>query len=475
MKLFINGSWCSSSSGNTIEKLSPVTGKKMYNFPAATKDDVDNAIDAAYDSWEKWYSSGSVSRSKIIYKAKDLIEKNRKQLEDILVKENGKIRPEAVGEVDGVIDQLQYYAEFARKITGDIVEGEKANRKILQYKVPYGVVVAITPWNFPAAMVARKIAPALMTGNSVVLKPSSDTPGSAEFLVKMFLKAGIPKGVLNLVTGKGSEIGDYIIAHKKVSLVSMTGSTFTGQRIMEKASSNMAKLILELGGKAPFMVWEDADLNTALKVFMWAKYSNSGQSCIAAERLYVHERVFDKFMKMIAEASRKLTVGDPEKAKMGPLINKAALANMSKYVDEAKAEGGKVITGGGKPKLSKELKEGYFYEPTIVTGVSQESKLFQEEIFGPVIGAAKVSSFDEMLEKANDSKYGLASYLFTKDFKLANKAAEAVRFGELYINMPGPEASQGYHTGFRLTGQAGEGSKYGIAEYLKLKNVYIEY
>ncbi|ASI13627.1 NAD-dependent aldehyde dehydrogenase [Candidatus Mancarchaeum acidiphilum] len=475
MKLFINGSWCSSSSGNTIEKLSPVTGKKMYNFPAATKDDVDNAIDAAYNSWEKWYSLGSVSRSKIIYKAKDLIEKNRKQLEDILVKENGKIRPEAVGEVDGVIDQLQYYAEFARKITGDIVEGEKANRKILQYKVPYGVVVAITPWNFPAAMVARKIAPALMTGNSVVLKPSSDTPGSAEFLVKMFLKAGIPKGVLNLVTGKGSEIGDYIIAHKKVSLVSMTGSTFTGQRIMEKASSNMAKLILELGGKAPFMVWEDADLNTALKVFMWAKYSNSGQSCIAAERLYVHERVFDKFMKMIAEASRKLTVGDPEKAKMGPLINKAALANMSKYVDEAKAEGGKVITGGGKPKLSKELKEGYFYEPTIVTGVSQESKLFQEEVFGPVIGAAKVSSFDEMLEKANDSKYGLASYLFTKDFKLANKAAEAVRFGELYINMPGPEASQGYHTGFRLTGQAGEGSKYGIAEYLKLKNVYIEY
>ncbi len=475
MKLFINGLWCDSSSGNTIEKLSPVTGKKMYEFPAATKDDVDDAIDAAYDSWEKWNSLGSVSRSKVIYKAKELIEKNRKQLEDILVNENGKIRAEAIGEVDGVIDQLQYYAEFARKITGDIVEGEKSNRKILQYKVPYGVVIAITPWNFPAAMVARKIAPALMAGNSVVLKPSSDTPGSAEFIVKMFIKAGVPKGVLNLVTGKGSEIGDYIISHKKVSLISMTGSTFTGQRIMEKASSNMSKLILELGGKAPFMVWEDADLNTALKVFMWAKYSNAGQSCIAAERLYVHEKVFDKFMKMIADASSKLTVGDPEKASMGPLINKAALANMSKYVEEAEASGGKVITGGGKPKLSKELKGGYFYQPTIVTGVSQKSKLFQEEVFGPVIGAAKVSSFDEMLKKANDSKYGLASYLFTKDFKLANLAAESVRFGELYINMPGPEASQGYHTGFRMTGQAGEGSKYGIEEYLKLKNVYIEY
>ncbi len=475
MKLFINGTWCDSSNGNTIKKLSPVTGKEMYEFPAASKDDVDNAIDSAYDSWEKWYSLGSVKRSKIIYKAKELIEKNRKQLEDILVNENGKIRPEAIGEVDGVIDQLQYYAEFARKITGDIVEGEKSNRKILQYKVPYGVVVAITPWNFPAAMVARKVAPALMTGNSVILKPSSDTPASAEFIVKMFIEAGIPKGVLNLVTGKGSEIGDYLVSHKKVSLVSMTGSTFTGQKIMEKASSNMAKLILELGGKAPFMVWEDADLNVALKVFMWAKYSNAGQSCIAAERLYVHEKVFDKFMKMIVDASKNLTVGDPEKAKMGPLINNTALSNMSKYVEEAEAEGGKVLIGGEKPKLSKELSEGYFYKPTIVTEVSQKSKLFQEEVFGPVIGAAKVSTFDEMLEKANDSKYGLASYLFTKDFKLANKAAEEVRFGELYINMPGPEASQGYHTGFRLTGQAGEGSKYGISEYLKLKNVYIEY
>ncbi len=475
MKLFIDGSWSDSSSGSTIEKLSPVTGAKMYDFPAATKEDVNRAIDAAYTSWEKWYSMGSVNRSRIIYKAKDLIERNRKQLEDILVKENGKIKPEATGEVGGVIDQLQYYAEFARKITGDIVEGENGNRKILQYRVPYGVVVAITPWNFPAAMVVRKMAPALMTGNSVVLKPSSDTPGSAEFIVRMFVKAGVPKGVVNLVTGKGSEIGDYIISHKHVSLVSMTGSTSTGQRIMEKASSNMAKLILELGGKAPFMVWEDADLATALKVFMWAKYSNAGQSCIAAERLYVHEKVFDKFMKMAVEASKRLSVGNPNEAGMGPLINKAALDNITKYVSEAEEEGGKVITGGGKPKLAGSLKNGYFYQPTIVTGVGQKSRLFQEEIFGPVIGAAKISSVEDMFEKANDSRYGLASYLFTKDLGLANRAAEAIRFGELYINMPGPEASQGYHTGFRMTGQAGEGSKYGIAEYLKLKNIYLEY
>lgn len=475
MKLFIDGAWGDSSSGSTIEKLSPVTGEKMYDFPAATKDDVGKAIDAAYDSWEKWYALGSVKRSQILYKVKELIMKNRRQLEDILVKENGKIRSESIGEVDGVLDQLQYYAEYARKVNGDIVEGETSSRKILQYRVPYGVVVAITPWNFPAAMVMRKMAPALITGNSVVVKPSSDTPGSAEFIVKMFAAAGMPKGVVNLVTGKGSEIGDYIISHKHVSLVSMTGSTSTGQRIMEKASANMAKLILELGGKAPFIVWEDADLQLALKVFMWAKYWNSGQSCIAAERLYVHEKVFDKFMRMAANVSRRLTVGSPERAKMGPLINKAALDTVSKYVSEAELEGGKVIVGGRRPKLPGALKNGYFYSPTIVTGVKQKSNLFQEEIFGPVIGAAKVSSIEEMFEKANDSKYGLASYLFTKDLSLANKAAENIRFGELYVNMPGPEASQGYHTGFRMTGQAGEGSRYGVAEYLKLKNVYIEY
>lgn len=475
MKLFIDGSWMDSSSGSTIDKISPVTGSKMYSFPAATKDDVGRAIDAAYDSWEGWYSLGSVKRSNVLYKVKELVQKNRNQLEDIIVKENGKVRSEAVGEVDGVLDQLQYYAEFARKITGEIVEGESSDRKIFQYKVPYGVVVAITPWNFPAAMVVRKMAPALLTGNSVVVKPSSDTPGSAEFLVKMFVKAGIPKGVVNFVTGKGSEIGDYIVSQKHVSLISMTGSTSTGQRIMEKASANMAKIILELGGKAPFVVWRDADLKEALKVFMWAKYWNSGQSCIAAERLYVHEKVFDKFLKMVTDASKKLSVGDPEKAKMGPLINKAALDNISKYVEEAKSEGGKVVTGGKKPKLSGKLSKGYFYEPTVVTGVGQKSELFQDEIFGPVIGADHVSSIDEMLDKVNDSKYGLASYMFTKDVSLIGRASEEIRFGELYINMPGPEASQGYHTGFRMTGQAGEGSIHGINEYLKLKNVYMQY
>ncbi len=475
MKLLINGEWVNSSNEGELNKYNPSTGNLYGKFPAATKDDVDRAIDAAEESFEKWYSMGSVARSKIIYKAKELIEKSRSELEKLLQDENGKTTIEARQETDGVIDQLQYYAEFARKITGEIVEGDTPTRKIFQYKVPYGVVVALTPWNFPAAMVARKLAPALMTGNSVIVKPSSDTPFTAEWIVKKFQEAGVPKGVLNFITGKGSEIGDYIVEHKKVGLVTMTGSTSTGQRIMSKASGNMAKLVLELGGKAPFMVWKDADLKNALRAFIWAKFWNVGQSCIAAERLYIHSDIYDKFLGMVSSALSKIKVGDPKNSDMGPLINKGALETTEKFVQDAKAQGYKLMTGGDKPSLQGDLGKGYFYRPTLFAGVDQKSEIFQEEVFGPVIGAMDFENEEDLFRYANDSKYGLASYLFTSDPNLIYNASERIRFGEVYVNMPGPESSQGYHTGFRLTGQAGEGSKFGIEEYLHLKNVYVDY
>lgn len=475
MKLLINGEWANSGNQTELEKYNPSTGKLYGKFPAATRDDVDAAIDAAEESYEGWFSRGSVARSKIIYRTKELIEKSRSELEQLLMDENGKTTIEARQETDGVIDQLQYYAEFARKITGDIVEGDTSSRKIFQYKVPYGVVVALTPWNFPGAMVARKLAPALLTGNSVVLKPSSDTPFTAEWIVRKFVEAGVPKGVLNFVTGKGSEIGDHIVEHRKVGLVTMTGSTSTGQRIMSRSSANMAKLVLELGGKAPYMVWKDADLKNALRAFIWAKFWNTGQSCIAAERLYVHQDIYERFMGMVSRALGNMKVGDPRNSDMGPLINRGALETTEKFVEDAKGQGYKMLTGGVKPDLKGDLENGYFYRPTLFSGVGQESEIFQEEVFGPVIGAMPVEGEDELFRYANDSKYGLASYLFTSDPNLIFRASEGIRFGEVYVNMPGPESSQGYHTGFRLTGQAGEGSRFGIEEYLKLKNVYVEY
>jgi len=475
MKMLIDGEWVGSNDNEKLKKYNPVDGKLLGLFPAGKKVDIDRAVDAADRMFEQWNELGSVERSRYIYKAKELIEKNRQELENLLILENGKIVKQAKEEVDGVIDQLQYYAEFARKITGDVVEGSTSTRKIFQYKVPYGVVVAITPWNFPAGMVARKIAPALLTGNTVIVKPSSDTPFTAEWIVRKFVEAGIPKGVLNLVTGKGSEIGDYIVEHRKVSLITMTGSTSTGQRIMEKASSNMAKLILELGGKAPFIVWRDANIRNALKSLLWAKFWNAGQSCIAAERLYIHKDIYDDFLGKFVRVTKGLKVGDPYTADMGPLINKGALEATDEVVKNAIDSGSKVLFGGKKPELGQKYNGGYFYEPTIIENRDQKSPLFQEEIFSPVIAAMPVTDPDETLALANDSKYGLASYLFTENPEIIFKFSELIRFGELYINMPGPEASQGYHTGFRLTGQGGEGSKYGIEEYVKLKNIYMEY
>ncbi len=473
--LFINGEWIKPSTEEYLNKYNPSTGEIYGKFASASREDVDRAVDAAYDAQRKWEKLTSVERSKYLYKLIELINQDREALENLLMDEVGKPRKEARQEVDGVLDQLQYYAEFARKITGDVIEGTKPDRVIYQYKVPYGVVLAITPWNFPAAMVARKMGPALITGNTVIVKPSSDTPFVAGWLIEKARQAGFPAGTINLITGKGSVIGDYMTSHKKISIITLTGESKTGVDVMKSSSKIMAKLILELGGKAPFIVWKDADLELAAKVLMWAKYWNAGQSCIAAERLYVHEDVYDKFLNLFVEKTKSLKVGEPRSSDMGPLINKGALSKVSGFVEKAVSDGAKVVYGGNKPNLPSNP-NGFFYMPTILTDVKQNMEIFREEVFGPVIGAMKVSDdFDEVIDLANDSDYGLASYLFTKDVSLAMKAARQIKFGELYINMPGPEASQGYHTGFRMSGQAGENSKYGIEEYVKVKNIYIDY
>ena len=475
MKLLIDGEWVDSSSGRTAPDISPSTGNNIATFALANREDVESAIDSAEDAFNGWYALGSKNRSKIIVRAAEIIQNRRSELEDILITENGKVIMEARQEVDGVIDQLLYYAGFERKLPGDVLEGPDIQQRLFLHRVPFGVVVALTPWNFPAGMVARKLAPALLTGNTVVLKPSSDTPMAAEWIVKRFIEAGIPKGVLNFITGKGSEIGDLLVSHRKISLVTMTGSTDTGQRIMRKASENMAKLILELGGKAPFIVWRDANLTSALKTLLWAKFWNSGQSCIAAERLYIHEEVYDKFLEMLKKAVSRIKVGDPREADMGPLINRNSLNTMHDFVRDAITRGRRIISGGKVPSLKHELRNGFYFEPTVIEENDQGSPLFQEEIFGPIIGAMKVSDREDVFLKANDSKYGLASYLFTEDNEFIMEAFDRIRFGELYVNMPGPEASNGYHTGFRMTGQAGEGSVYGISEYLKVKNIYLNY
>jgi acyl-CoA reductase-like NAD-dependent aldehyde dehydrogenase len=475
-RLFIDGEWTEPSSSVYGRKLNPSTGEVYGEFASGSREDALRAVDSAYDAGKRWEETTSAERARILFRTAELIRSARQDLEAILVDEVGKPAVEARQEVDGVLDQITYYAEFARKITGDIVEGTRHERWIHQYRVPYGVVVAITPWNFPAAMNARKVAPALLTGNTVVLKPSSDTPFSAEWMVRMFERAGIPRGVLNFVTGPGSEIGNALTSSMKVSLVTLTGETGTGKEVMKSASANMAKLILELGGKAPFIVWKDADLELAARSLMWAKFWNAGQSCIAAERLFVHEEVHEKFMERFLSLVRSLRVGDPRRNEMGPLINERQRQKVEGMVAQGEKEGMKPVYGARRPELAPPLSGGFHYMPTVLEGEGGEGTLFSEEIFGPVLPATKVAgNFGSLLDSLNTSSYGLASYLYTRDLSLALRASSELRFGELYVNMTGPEASQGYHTGFRLSGQAGEGSKHGIEEYVKIKNVYLDY
>ncbi|MGC8969787.1 MAG: aldehyde dehydrogenase family protein [Conexivisphaera sp.] len=474
--LLIDGEWVNPSGGEFLTKLNPATGEPIGQFASATVDDVKRAVDAAYDAQKSWERLTSVERAKYIWRAVDVIRSRRSELEDLLIDEVGKPAREAAQEVDGVLDQLTYYAEMARKVTGDVVEGTKPDRIILQYRVPYGVVAAITPWNFPAGMIARKVGPALVTGNTVVLKPSSDTPFVGEWLARAFQESGLPRGVLNFVTGRGSSVGPALTSNRKVALVTLTGETGTGRDVMASAANSMAKVILELGGKAPFMVWKDADLDLAARVLMWAKYWNAGQSCIAAERLFVHEAVYDEFMRRFLELTASLRVGDPRRNEMGPLINEGALRKVSGMVERARSDGLRVLYGGSRPSLPEPFSGGYHYLPTIVEGHDQSSPVFREEIFGPVLPVMKVEDdFGKLMDLANDSIYGLASYLFTKDLSLAMRAAREIKFGELYVNMPGPEATQGYHTGFRMSGQAGENSIHGVLEYTKIKNVYVDY
>ena len=377
-------------------------------------------------------------------------------------------------EVGGAADHFQYFAEFARRIEGDVLPSDNPGQTVMILKLPIGVVAAITPWNFPSAMVARKLAPALITGNTVVVKPSSNTPLSAVEIVKLAEKAGIPKGVVNLVTGGGSEVGDELCGNKTTGLVTMTGSTGAGQKIMQSASNQLGKLILELGGKAPFIVWRDADMEWALRCAVWARYWNCGQTCISSERMYLDEAIKGKFLDKFVRMSKDLRIGDPstEGTDLGPMVSSKERATSEQFIELAKSEGSKIILGGGHPSTPR---KGWYLEPTVIDGVSQESPLVQREIFGPVVPVLEVGTFDQAIEMANDSEYGLASYVFTKDNTNVMKAAHRIRFGETYINQVGPEQLQGAHTGFRMSGLGAEGSKYGLELYTQLKTCYIDW
>ena len=472
--MYIDGEWVGSETGDTINVVNPASEQKIASVPKATRNDVKRAIDAAERAQKKWEDMAPLQRAKILIKIAELMRKERERLARVLTAEEGKPLYEARLEVDGAIGNFEYYAEYARRIEGDVLPSDFPKQTIMILKLPLGVVGSITPWNFPSATVARKLAPALITGNSVVTKPSSNTPLSTIEMVKLAEQAGLPKGVLNVVTGSGSEVGDELVANKKTALITMTGSTAAGRKIMERSSNHVAKLLLELGGKAPFIVWNDADMEWALKCAVWARFWNCGQTCICSERMYVDEKIKDKFVSAFARSVKSLRIGNPTEPNtdIGPMVSSTERETTKNFVEHAKEDGKKIILGGEPPK---EPRKGWFFQPTIIGNVDQKSTLVQEEIFGPVVPVLEVESFDQAIEFANDSDYGLASYLFTRDSNRILKAMHKIRFGETYINQVGPEQLQGAHTGFRQTGVGAEGSKYGLEHYTQLKTCYIDW
>lgn len=473
-RLFIDGEWVDSDSGETIDVVNPSTGRKFASVQKGSRRDVKRAIDAAERAQRKWEDLAPLERAKFLVKIAELMKRDKERLAKILTSEQGKPLYESRLEIDGAIGNFEYYAEFARRIEGDVLPSDYPKQTIMILRLPIGVVGAITPWNFPSATVARKLAPALIAGNAVVAKPSSNTPLSTVAMVKLSEEAGLPKGVLNLIIGSGSEVGDELVTNKKVGLITMTGSTEAGRKIMERASNHVAKLVLELGGKAPFIVWRDADLDWAVKCATWARFWNCGQTCICSERMYVDEAIKDKFIAAFSKYVKLLRIGNPMDldTDLGPMVSKDQRETTERFVEKARSEGDKMLIGGKTPA---KFRNGWYYEPTIIENVDQKSSLVQEEIFGPVVPIVGVESFDRAIEYANDSDYGLASYLFTRDSNRIMKAMQKIKFGEMYVNQVGPEQLQGAHTGFRQTGLGAEGSKYGLAGYTQLKTVYLDW
>lgn len=474
-QLYIDGAYTDSTGKDWIDVINPATEAVISRTPKATNADVDKAVQAAQKAQKAWELTPNIERGKIVRRLGDAIADRRETFIDLLQEEQGKDYDLASGEVDLAIDYFHYMSEWARRIEGDIVPSDRPNENILVYKKPIGVVAGINPWNFPVFILARKVATALVTGNTIVLKPSQHTPNTTmEFTKIVDEMEDIPAGVYNVVTGAGSEIGNALAKHKNVDMITMTGSITAGTKVMEAAAQNITKVNLELGGKAPAIVSQHADIDLTVNALVTSRLANNGQACTNAERVYVHSSVADELIEKLAAAFNEKKLGNPREDKeveVGPLINEDRLNTVAGMVDEAVADGAKVVTGGKKAETDK----GFFYEPTILTNVTHDSKIMRDEIFGPVLPIATFETIDEAIEMANDTIYGLSSSLYSNDMNETLKVINEMKFGETYVNRENFEAVQGYHAGMRQSGLGGTDGKHGVEDFLVTQVVYMQY
>lgn len=478
-KNLINGKWVDAKSGKTFENRNPANWDEVLSiFPLSGKEDVDAAVASARKAFESWRLVPAPARGDILRKVGDLMTARKDDLAKTMTREMGKVLLETKGDVQEGIDTAYYAATEGRRLFGHTVPSELPNKFNMAIRVPIGVAGIITPWNFPMAIPTWKMFPALVCGNTIVFKPASDTPETATRLVEILLEAGVPEGVVNIVHGGGSQVGMAIVEHSDIDLVSFTGSSGVGKKISEVAAKTLKRVSLELGGKNAQIVMDDARLDLALEGVLWGAFGTTGQRCTATSRLIVHEKVYDKFMSMLVDRTKKLRLGDGllDTTDVGPLVNQNQVETVDSYVKIGTGEGAQVLAGGKKAS-GNGLSKGWFYEPTILGGVTPTMRVATEEIFGPVLSVLKVKSITEAIQVANGTKYGLSSSVYTQDINNAYQAIRDIKAGITYINAPtiGAEAHMPFG-GVKETGNGHREGGWTVYEFFsEWKTVYVDY
>jgi succinate-semialdehyde dehydrogenase/glutarate-semialdehyde dehydrogenase len=462
---YIDGKWTAADSANTITVVNPSTNAAIGQVPLMGKVETRRAIEAAERALPAWRELSAKERSIKLRRWYELIIENQHDLACIMTLEQGKPFIEALGEIAFGASYIEWYAEGAKRIYGDVIPGA-ADKRLLVIKQPVGVCAAITPWNFPSAMITRKAGPALAAGCTMVIKPASQTPFSALALIDLAERAGIPKGVLSVVTGSAAEIAEELTSNPVVRKISFTGSTEIGRQIMERCAHDIKKVSLELGGNAPFIVFDDADLDAAVEGALASKFRNAGQTCVCANRLYVHDRVYDAFVDKLAAAVAGLNTGDgfAEGTTMGPLIDGKAMAKVREHIEDALDKGAKVLKGGAAHALG-----GNFFEPTILVDVPDSARVSKEETFGPLAPVFRFFDEAEVIRKANDTEFGLAAYFYAADLGRVFRVGEALEYGIVGVNTGIISSEAAPFGGIKASGVGREGSKYGIEDYLEIK------
>jgi len=462
----VGGGWVGADGGGTFEIVNPATGLTLGSVPDVGAAETRRAIDAAARAFPSWAAKTAKERSNVLRRWFDLMTANVDDLALLLTTEQGKPLAESRGEVGIAAAYVEWFAEEARRIYGEVIPTVANDRRLVVIRQPVGVCAAITPWNFPCSMITRKVAPALAAGCTVVIKPAEATPYSALALAELAHRAGFPPGVLNVITGDAPAIGREFCSNPAVRKLSFTGSTEVGRILMAQAAPTIKKLSLELGGNAPFIVFDDADLDAAADGAIAAKYRNTGQTCVCANRLFVHEKVHDAFAAKLAERVRGLKVGPGTEAGVaqGPLINAEALAKVEEHVADATSQGASLLAGGKRHALG-----GTFFEPTVLARVTPAMKIFREETFGPVAPLIAFSRDDEVVELANRTEFGLAAYFYSRDLARAWRVAEALEYGMVGVNTGLITTEVAPFGGVKESGMGREGSKYGLDDYLNVK------